>query len=139
MNLRTAFKRIDMFGKPIGFNFNGQSTYTTWYGSILSMVAISLVILYTSVQFITMLDYGDSKYMTKLESNDLDRKFTKDVLDIDVVFQVRQFQSFGNRSPQQKSVEDLFELELIQRTYKVNSMPEEKTIPLHKCTEKELI
>jgi len=44
-------KQVDMFGQSVSFLIDGESTYTTWVGAIVSVVIIGLTLTFASTKF----------------------------------------------------------------------------------------
>jgi transglutaminase-like putative cysteine protease len=40
------FKKIDVFGAPVGVNYNGSETYQTKMGACCTLLSILIVLLY---------------------------------------------------------------------------------------------
>ena len=66
--MKQFFRNLDLFGQKIDFNIGGtSSTYRTVRGSIISMIILSLILVYGTQKFITMYERGDTKFQTKTE------------------------------------------------------------------------
>ena len=53
---------LDMFGRDIKFNYDGEDSFRTVLGFLLSVLAISVTILFASVRYLDMIDYADTVY-----------------------------------------------------------------------------
>jgi len=60
----TTAKQVDMFGQSVGFLVDGESTYTTWIGAIVSAVIIGLTLTFTSTKYVALRDKTDTNFST---------------------------------------------------------------------------
>ena len=61
-------KSLDLFAKPIGLTFKGESKFRTVLGSVFSLMALSFVALYAGFRLLPIL--SDEK--TKINQNTMD-------------------------------------------------------------------
>jgi len=61
--VRTA-KQVDMFGKYVGFYVDGESTYTTWIGALVSVVVIGLTLIFSSTKYLALRDKTNTSFST---------------------------------------------------------------------------
>ena len=45
-SLHSNFKKLDLFGEGVSFNFNGESSFGTILGALFSLMVLSTVLLY---------------------------------------------------------------------------------------------
>ena len=62
-------KKIDQFGKGIGFTFDGASSYATLIGGIVSVFYLVVVLAYAGLQFSVMATYGNTSFQSSTVLN----------------------------------------------------------------------
>jgi len=60
----TTAKQVDMFGQSVGFLVDGESTYTTWIGALVSVVVICLTMTFASTKYVAFRDKTDTNFST---------------------------------------------------------------------------
>ena len=58
--LSSNFQNIDLFGQNIQFNENGNGSFTTLFGSLVSALIIVIVVTYSVEKLQILESYGDS-------------------------------------------------------------------------------
>ena len=56
------FKRFDLFGSTVNFNFDGNSSYQTILGAIASIMLLGIIFDYGVSKFIVLKERGDTSY-----------------------------------------------------------------------------
>ena len=56
------FKKLDIFGEDITFNFGGNRHYTTVVGAIVSILVVLVVFIYGQGKFFILLNRGDTSH-----------------------------------------------------------------------------
>ena len=59
---RTAIHTIDFFPLDIGFRENNNDKYTTWLGSLLSLLMLVIVSYYAQKKYGIMINHEDTTY-----------------------------------------------------------------------------
>lgn len=67
--LAVMFKKIDQFGKGLGFTFEGAASYATLCGAITSVFYIVIVLAYAGLQFSVMVGYGNTSFQSSTVLN----------------------------------------------------------------------
>ena len=68
-------KSLDIFGEGVGFNIgDGQSTHTTYFGSLLTLAIIVITFTYALKRYNVMIEYGDTVVQTITEVNEVTRE-----------------------------------------------------------------
>jgi len=62
-SVRTV-KQVDMFGQSVSFFVDGESTYTTWIGALVSVVIIGLTLTFASTKYVAFRGKTDTNYST---------------------------------------------------------------------------
>ena len=62
-------RKLDIFGKHIGFNFRGEQSYMTCHGACLSFIVLILVMGYSVTKFVALYNHDDSSYQTRMRTN----------------------------------------------------------------------
>ena len=63
--LGRKIKSIDAFGEGVGFNIgDGQSTHTTYFGSLLTLAILVITGTYAFKRYNVMKEYGDTVFQT---------------------------------------------------------------------------
>jgi hypothetical protein len=55
-------KKIDQFGQGLGFTINGDQTYHTTVGGLVSLGYGLLTLAYLTLQFYVMVTYGNTTF-----------------------------------------------------------------------------
>ena len=50
MKLLNKFKSFDIYGHPIGVNYRGDGTFTTFFGSIMTLFTVVLVLTFAGIE-----------------------------------------------------------------------------------------
>ena len=58
--MAVMIKKIDQFGKGLGFTFEGSASYATLIGGIASIIYVVIVLAYAGLQFYVMATYGNT-------------------------------------------------------------------------------
>ena len=59
---RTAFHTLDLFPLDMGFRENNSDKYTTWLGSLLSLLMLIVICYYGQKKFDIMINHDDTTY-----------------------------------------------------------------------------
>ena len=97
--MKHFFRYLDMFGEKINFNIGGKSsTYKTVRGSFVSIVILSLILIYGTQKFITMYRREATKFQSKIEKSAIpnEKVFTADELDFSIAFGLFDFKEDGS-------------------------------------------
>ena len=65
------FKRIDIFGQVVNFTFNGRGNYSTFCGSILSLLVFFVVLWYANLKFVVLQERGDTSHQAIIETDSI--------------------------------------------------------------------
>ena len=65
--LLTYFKHLDLFGSGVNFTFNGESSYRSVSGAILSIVVFIVTLLQLEVKWKLFVERGDTKHSKWVE------------------------------------------------------------------------
>jgi hypothetical protein len=57
-------KKVDQFGKGLGFTFKGSASYGSLIGGIASVFYVLIVLAYAGLQFSVMASYGNTSFQT---------------------------------------------------------------------------
>ena len=60
------FLSLDLFTQTPGFEVEGNTSYRTFMGSILSLLIIIIVTPYAAKRYIIMVDHKDTRYATSI-------------------------------------------------------------------------
>ena len=63
--------QIDKYGESASFNISGRSSYTSVYGTIISMLVFIVVIPYGVNKFVVMKNYEDTKFQAITLENEI--------------------------------------------------------------------
>ena len=58
----TYFKRFDLFGSGVNFTFDGQSTYQSVCGAILTIVSFILALIFLSEKWVIFINKEDTNH-----------------------------------------------------------------------------
>lgn len=72
---------LDLYGKPVGVNIDGDSVIRTWPGACMSVVTILVIVYYILMRFMVMITYNQFTTVTLKE--DLDLADASDVITFD--------------------------------------------------------
>ena len=61
------FKRLDHFGSGVGFTFDGEASYRSIYGAILSIVVFTITIFQLNEKFVVLIEKGDTNFAERSE------------------------------------------------------------------------
>ena len=61
------FKRLDLFGRGVGFTFNGEESYRSVCGAFLSIVVFTLAMLQLNEKSTILIDKADTSYAERTE------------------------------------------------------------------------
>ena len=61
--LGLAVAVLDLFGEDTSFRENGQSSFNTTFGGLISMVIFFLVFMYAGLKFMNVMERSDTKYV----------------------------------------------------------------------------
>ena len=56
------FKRLDLFGSGVNFTFNGQSSYQTVCGAILTIISITLGVIFLNEKYLIFINKEDTNH-----------------------------------------------------------------------------
>ncbi len=70
--IRRQFLKVDLFGETAQMNIEGQATYTSVSGTIISIGILATVIAYGGKKFTDMADYNDSTMKTIIDKGVID-------------------------------------------------------------------
>ena len=54
-------KSQDVFGEPVTLNYNGESTYKTWIGALVTLILKSFILVFATTEIIGLFNYKDPK------------------------------------------------------------------------------
>ena len=63
----TYFKRLDIFGSGVNFTFNGESSYKSVCGAILTIIVFFLTLFQFNEKFIILINNGDTNHTQRIE------------------------------------------------------------------------
>ena len=58
--LQSTAKSFDAFGTPIKLTVNGEDAHRTYLGSVMSIFVLSVTLMYASIRWQILMDYGDT-------------------------------------------------------------------------------
>ena len=58
--IRNAIFTLDLFGEPVGFTIEGNSSYKSAQGLVLSVGILSTVLIFGANKFLKCLDYQET-------------------------------------------------------------------------------
>ena len=67
INFLTYFKRLDAFGSGVNFTFNGESSYRSVCGAILTIVVFTLTLFQLQEKSQVLIDKDDTKHSRRVE------------------------------------------------------------------------
>ena len=69
--LGNLFKRLDIYGHPIGMNYQGSGSYSTRLGGVLSLMTFILICINTTELVISFADHSNQKEKVNTLSEDM--------------------------------------------------------------------
>ena len=72
LGIGTNFKRLDLFGKPIGFKIDGKDKYRTVTGGTVSLLILLILTLFASNRISKLVTRTDAKYQTIIDEKAID-------------------------------------------------------------------
>ena len=60
--LSGLIRTVDRFGETINFQINGRPTFTSWPGTIITLIIYILTFIYAQQKFVMMLNYEDTNF-----------------------------------------------------------------------------
>ena len=63
----TYFKRFDLFGNGVSFTFDGQSSYQSVCGAILTIISTTLALIFFNEKYLIFIDKEDTNYQEWVE------------------------------------------------------------------------
>jgi len=67
---------MDMFGQSVSFLIDGEATYTTWVGAIVSAVIIGLTLTFASTKFKALRRRTDTTFSSYTKVGEQDPEFS---------------------------------------------------------------
>ena len=84
-----AFKSLDIFGRKIEFNVKGKMKTRTYFGAVLSIMALAILLIYAYSKVDILFGYRDTihkSYMTY--QDDIQETFAQERSNINLSFSV---------------------------------------------------
>ena len=63
----TYFKRLDLFGSGVNFTFDGQSSYQSVCGAILTIISTTLAIIFLNEKYLIFINKEDTIHLEWVE------------------------------------------------------------------------
>ena len=67
INFLTYFKRLDAFGSGVNFTFNGDSSYRSVCGAILTIIMFTLTLFQLQEKSLVLINKDDTKHSRRVE------------------------------------------------------------------------
>ena len=74
---KSVFQEVDLFKMDVSFRENGEDSFSSTMGVIISICILVLIAVYGHTKFMIFLDYGDSTFM---EYRDVNVRNKEDIL-----------------------------------------------------------
>ena len=65
--LVTYFKRFDLFGNGVNFTFDGQSSYQSVCGAILTIISATLAVIFMKEKYLIFINKEDTRIQERVE------------------------------------------------------------------------
>ena len=60
--LTRLFTQFDFYGEPVNFKIKGTDTFPSCLGTCISLLTMSLLIVYAAEKYLIMTSYGNTTY-----------------------------------------------------------------------------
>ena len=92
-NIAKTLLKFDIFGERPELTVDGESSYSTWNGLIVSLVIIAISLKYGFDKFNKMINFDDTSYKEVREPGALDMEatFTADDFDASIAFYIGEW------------------------------------------------
>ena len=99
--LQSTAKSFDAFGTPIKLTLNGEHKHKTYLGSVMSILVLTITLLYASFRWKIMRDYGDNINAIIYERKTVPLKdpIRMDDAQMNLAYSIQKQESNGERVP----------------------------------------
>ena len=63
-------KAQDVFGEPVTLNYEGESTYKTWIGALVTLALKCFILVFATTEIIKLANYEDAKITQVSQQHD---------------------------------------------------------------------
>ena len=99
--LQSTAKSFDAFGTPIKLTLNGEHKHKTYLGSVMSILVLTITLLYASFRWKIMRDYGDNinAIIYERKTVPLEDPIRMDDAQMNLAYSIQKQESNGERVP----------------------------------------